>query len=298
MASLAEYAPAQAGEPHGPSPRIAALLTVLAPGLGHIYIGQARRGITLFALVMVADIMLMFALMGVLARFWMLAISIALLFGLWVFIVIDAAVRAARTRDYPRHSYNKWPIYAGAFLVACLVAAIPFVYGAKANSLGHLGVFRAASGSMEPTLRHGEYFFADSTYYHSHHPSRGDVVVFVDPAQARRHYVKRIVAVDGDRIAVKGGRAVVNGMVVAEPYVDQSSPEVTSLDIPETRVAAGHVFVLGDNRASTDTRDPAAPREVPVSNLIGRVTDVAFSRNLTRLGRWIGTPSKLSASTP
>ena len=73
MASLADYAPTEAGEPHGPSPRIAALLTLLAPGLGHIYIGQARRGITLFVLVLVADILLMFALMGVLARFWMLA---------------------------------------------------------------------------------------------------------------------------------------------------------------------------------------------------------------------------------
>ena len=61
MASLADYAPAQAGESHGPSPRIAALLTLLAPGLGHIYIGQARRGITLFALVLVADILLMFS---------------------------------------------------------------------------------------------------------------------------------------------------------------------------------------------------------------------------------------------
>jgi signal peptidase I len=218
MASLADYAPAQTGEPHGPSPRIAALLTLLAPGLGHIYIGQARRGITLFALVLVADILLMFSLMGVLARFWMLAISVALLFGLWIFIVIDATVQAARMHDSPRHSYNKWPIYAGAFLVACLLTAIPCIYGAKASSLGHLGVFRAASGSMEPTLHHGEYFLADATYYHNHQPSRGDVAVYVHPKQAGLHYIKRIVAVEGDRVAVKDGRAVVNGMVVVEPY--------------------------------------------------------------------------------
>ena len=46
MASLADYAPAQAvGERRGPSPWLAALLSVLTPGLGHLYIGQARRGI-------------------------------------------------------------------------------------------------------------------------------------------------------------------------------------------------------------------------------------------------------------
>ena len=82
MTSLADCAPAEANtedERRGPSPWVAALLTVLTPGLGHIYIGQARRGITLFILVMIADTLLMFAMMGVLARFWMFAVSLGLL---------------------------------------------------------------------------------------------------------------------------------------------------------------------------------------------------------------------------
>src|SRR5882724_10705169 len=58
-AAVAQYASTQAHEQRGPSPWMAALLTVLTPGLGHIYIGQARRGVTLFLLVMVADTLLM-----------------------------------------------------------------------------------------------------------------------------------------------------------------------------------------------------------------------------------------------
>jgi hypothetical protein len=54
------------------------------------------------------------------------------------------------------------------------------------------------------------------------------------------------------------------------------------------------VFVLGDSRAhGADSRELTSHGAVPVTSLIGRVTDVAFSRVLTRMGRWIGTPSRM-----
>ena len=147
---------------------------------------------------------------------------------------------------------------------------------------------------MEPTLRLGEYFLADATYYRSRQPSRGEVAVYTHPKQPQIHYIKRIVAVEGDRIALKGGRAIVNGMAVEEPYVDVGPAEGRFADLPERRVPVGHVYVLGDNRAqSVDSRDTVAHGPVPVANLIGRVTDIAISRHLGRMGRWVGTPSNL-----
>jgi signal peptidase I len=301
--SLADYAPAQADAPRGPSPLLAALLTVLTPGLGHLYIGQARRGITLFVLVMIADTLLMFAMMGVLARFWMFATCLVLLLALWLFILIDATTRAYRMRDIPHQGYNKWPLYAGAFVLACLVFAAPCLYAVHAKASGNLLWMNAVTASMEPTLREGEYFLADATYYRNRAPSRGEVAVYVHPKSTDLHYIKRIVAVEGDRIAIKGGRTIVNGMAVEEPYVETTPPRPmladtsetrgpASADMPEVRVPAGHVFVLGDNRAiSVDSRDSVAHGVVPTKNLIGRVTDIAFSRHLPRLGRWIGTPS-------
>jgi signal peptidase I len=146
---------------------------------------------------------------------------------------------------------------------------------------------------MEPTLETGEYFLADATYYLARPPMRGEVVVYRHPMQPELRSIKRIIAVEGDRIAIRAGRAVVNGMALEEPYVEEGDDRMVP-DMLETQVPAGHVFVLGDNRAhSVDSRDRVAHGPVPLDHLIGRVTDVAISRHLMRMGRWIGTPSNL-----
>jgi signal peptidase I len=294
MAAVAHYTSTRTEERQGPSPWVAALLTVLTPGLGHIYIGQARRGVTLFFLVIIADTLLVFALMGVLARFWMFAISLGLLLGLWLYIIIDASSRAYRMSEHPRRSYNTWQVYAGAFLLAWVITAIPFSYATLAKSSGQLGYFRATAASMAPTLETGEYFLADATFYRGRQPSRGEVAVYVHPKQPDLHYIKRIIAVEGDRVAIKGGRAVVNGVAIEEPYVNVGAPDAAFANMVEIRVPPAHVFVLGDNRAnSVDSRDSVAHGPVPVTKLIGRVTDIAFSHALNRMGRWIGTPGHL-----
>jgi signal peptidase I len=294
MAAVAHYTSTRTEERQGPSPWVAALLTVLTPGLGHIYIGQARRGVTLFFLVIIADTLLVFALMGVLARFWMFAISLGLLLGLWLYIIIDASSRAYRMSEHPRRTYNTWQVYAGAFLLAWVITAVPFSYATLAKSSGQLGYFRATAASMAPTLQTGEYFLADATFYRGRQPSRGEVAVYVHPKQPDLHYIKRIIAVEGDRVAIKGGRAVVNGVAIEEPYVNVGAPDAAFANMVEIRVPPAHVFVLGDNRAnSVDSRDSVAHGPVPVTKLIGRVTDIAFSHALNRMGRWIGTPGHL-----
>jgi len=293
-AALAQYASSRADERQGPSPWVAALLTVVTPGLGHIYIGRARRGIFFFCLIVIADSLLMFALTGVLARFWTFAISLALLLGVWLFIIIDASTRAARMTEHPRRPYNKPAVYLGAFALAWLITAGPGMYAIHAKASGQLGYFRATAASMAPTLESGEYFLADATFYRARPPSRGEVAVYIHPKQPDIHYIKRIIAVEGDRVAIRAGHAIVNGIAVEEPYVHAGAPEAPFANMPEIRVPAGHVYVLGDNRAnSVDSRDVVAHGPVPISKLIGRVTDIAFSPDLSRMGRWIGTPGHL-----
>jgi signal peptidase I len=143
--------------------------------------------------------------------------------------------------------------------------------------------FEVASDSMLPTLEAGDRLFVNKLAA----PERGDVVVF---SRAGERFVKRVVALPGERVAVHDGRVFVNG-IAAEEWptgtlrVDRAgralaglrertgAVEHAVLDDPETHrsdsesiVPDGHYFVLGDNRDhSADSRNfGAIPREAIV----------------------------------
>ena len=96
-------------------------------------------------------------------------------------------------------------------LVACLAGS--------AYALMRFGNYDAPSGAMEPTLHVHAAFFVDRFAYRGASPQRGDVVLFVPPVPSRAPFIKRVVAVPGDRYAILGGRAILNGKPVDEPYV-------------------------------------------------------------------------------
>ena len=144
--------------------------------------------------------------------------------------------------------------------------------------------YRIPSGSMEPTLhcaKPGEFcegrfddrVIANRLAYRFRDPERGQVVVFTAPGAAERcgegnggtTFVKRIVGLPGEQVSVRRGVVYIEGQRLIEPYVDPSRRGATSGNWPP--LAAGHYFLLGDNRAhSCDSRTWGA---VPRSSLIG-----------------------------
>ncbi|WP_211326599.1 signal peptidase I [Paenibacillus flagellatus] len=111
--------------------------------------------------------------------------------------------------------------------------------------------------SMEPTLREKEWLFVNKFVYLVGHPQRGDVVILKDPdthAAERQYLVKRVVAVPGDKVEIRGGKLHVNGEAVSEPYTDI---KIEDGDRGPVVIEEGHYFVMGDNRhqgASKDSR--------------------------------------------
>jgi signal peptidase I len=122
---------------------------------------------------------------------------------------------------------------------------------------------------MEPTLETGDRVLVNRLSYHFRSPRAGDVIVFTPPDQEGADpFIKRVVAVGGDRVAVHGGNLYVNGVVLVEPYVKEY-PILG--EFPEITISADCVWVMGDNR--NDSSDSRVFGEVPRENIVG----VAFA---------------------
>jgi len=125
--------------------------------------------------------------------------------------------------------------------------------------------FSVHGSCMEPNLYTGERLLGNKLRYRLHPPQRGDVVVFRYPDNPRKIYVKRVVALPGEMIAIRDGTVYLNGKPLHESYV--INPAHGSY--PPARVPSGQYFVLGDNRDhSSDSR---AWGFVPTRHLEGKV---------------------------
>jgi len=113
---------------------------------------------------------------------------------------------------------------------------------------------RVEGTSMLPRLEDSDRLFINKFVYHFTAIDRGDVVVFHYPRDPAKSYIKRIIALPGDRFRVEHGRVFVNGKLVPESYVPPEYRDTRSVD--EMILPPDEYFVMGDHRSiSSDSRD-------------------------------------------
>lgn len=126
--------------------------------------------------------------------------------------------------------------------------------------------------SMEPTFVNGQYIFTSKVTFKFRNYQRGDIVVFKSPKNQEIEYIKRIIALPGDKVVVQNNTVRVNDRVLEERYINQPTElwefgfmkEGVTITVPE-----GHLFVMGDNRPrSSDSREFGP---VPFENIVGQV---------------------------
>ncbi len=156
-----------------------------------------------------------------------------------------------------------------ALLFSVAITVTPVVANAA------LTLYTNGSGSMEPTLHMGDALLVDQDAYRDAAPKRGDLIAFKFPL-SKNAWIKRVVAVSGDRLSIAHGKVSVNGRVLAEPYVKervaydlrvdrygiivdgmQLDPEQAAIPARVRWTAPDRIpprcyFVLGDNRNNSE----------------------------------------------
>ena len=146
----------------------------------------------------------------------------------------------------PASSLRVWQVWARDIFISLAVSAfiIIFLYQPV----------KVEGTSMMPGLTDQERIFINKFVYKLEPISRGDVIVFRYPLDPSKSYIKRVVAVAGDRVRIDDGQLYINGRRVRETYVP--GDYVDTRTYPETRVPEHTFFVLGDHRnLSNDSRD-------------------------------------------
>jgi signal peptidase I len=159
--------------------------------------------------------------------------------------------------------------------------------------------YRIPSGSMEPTLGIGERVVVDRIGNRFSAPGVGDIVVFhpprgadgdvnacgipgqgpfydgpqsripctrPTPTRSSQNFIKRVVGLPGDRIAIRGGHVVRNGVLQKEAFINPcgDGPEC---NLGQITVPKGDYFMMGDNRGESDDSRYWGP--VPRAWIIG-----------------------------
>ena len=142
------------------------------------------------------------------------------------------------------------------------------------------------SASMTPQLEVNDRVVVSKLAYDLHDPRRGDIVVFDAPPglpappdhasapirfirrlfqPSTQEYIKRIVALPGERVEARQGRILVNGKRLVEPYLP---PGTVTQDFTPRVVPHGRLWVMGDNRSNSEDSRVFGP--IRRSSVVGR----------------------------
>jgi signal peptidase I len=138
--------------------------------------------------------------------------------------------------------------------------------------------YKVQQGSMENTLLPDQYVLVDKLSPRWHTYSYGDIVVFKPPATWAQGsdvpFIKRVIGLPGDTVALKQGLLYVNDIKVIEPYIFTGDDGIRQQSLPAPGgasswvVPAGELFVMGDHRE--DSADSRNFGPVEISNVVGR----------------------------
>jgi len=113
--------------------------------------------------------------------------------------------------------------------------------------------------SMFATLDNDDYLIANKIDYRLHAPQRGDIIILRPPTDNSKDFIKRVIALPGERLLIRDGIIYINGHRLDEPYLPEAWTLFNNWPVngsPDGEVIPpNQYFVMGDNRnRSQDSR--------------------------------------------
>lgn len=248
------------------NPWFAVFASRVLPGLGHLYGDRVILGVTFLAISLFSARLNDF-------------------FSHLLFLppAIGSIATYHAYHSFPRQFHPHRHTYRS---ILALMVAVIFSWGIFCKAFPDwldkkLGMFEIPSDSMVPTLQAGDRVFVSKES--GYQPERGDVVVFRTPEKVKRlapdsgdFFIKRVIAIGGDRVRVHQGKVYLDDRPLENDYTAEPADHT----FPPSIVPSGYLFVLGDNRArSFDSREWGF---LPEEYLVGRAFKIYWPLDRVR----------------
>jgi len=164
--------------------------------------------------------------------------------------------------------------------------------------------FQIPTGSMEPTLLVGDFLLVNKFVYSTpqfpleklilprRDIHRQDIVVFKYPKELNKDFVKRVIAMEGEKVEIRDKQVYINDSLITEDYKVHNDTQVFTKNgyyryddtirdnFRPVVVPPGHCFVMGDNR--DNSMDSRYWSFLPRDNIKGRPWIIYFSYRAER----------------
>lgn len=252
-------------------PWLAGMLGFVAVGLGHFYAGRPFRGLAAWSGSSALGIAVLAALLHPAPYApWNVVVPVSVLVVVWLLLVHDG-YRCGREPASWRPK---------AWMVVLTVGLVMLVdqMGSVATRARLGQALKIPTRSMEPGLALGDHIMVDKRAATVRTLRRGDVVVFLNPHDRSKLWLKRIGGLPGETVEVRDKRLLIDGIEPTElpaTYVDGDKTLAPRDTMASVTIAGDHYFMIGDNRdRSYDSRFWGT---VPRSDILGKARVVYFS---------------------
>ena len=136
--------------------------------------------------------------------------------------------------------------------------------------------FQMQKPNMGNVLTPGQFVLVDKLTPHFDDLHRGDIVVFTPPSGSPEDpsgtpYAERVIGAGGDTIDIHGGHVYLNGALLTEAYVSKNQTTAMADGGSKTwLLKPDQLFVMGDNRTDSKTKDSRNFGPIDKSSVVGR----------------------------